>query len=116
KAKAKLHAGNRRVAALVMIALSGITAFAARLIPNAGHESESIHVVDATSASTIPVISIARSGPDVVVTFQAVQGVTYRLERKLNITDATWQIIPSVGDITAGVAGPTQFTDSNAIS
>jgi hypothetical protein len=62
------------------------------------------------------VISIAHSGNDIVITFEAIQGVTYRLERELNITDAAWSTISGVNDLTAASSGPAQFTDPGGIS
>ncbi len=63
------------------------------------------------------IISILRSGNDIVVTYNATGGKTYRLERKLAVTDATWNAIPGVGDQTPAVNGPTQFgPDSGALS
>ena len=50
---------------------------------------------------TLPPAGIMRNGPDIVVTFWAEQGATYRLERKLQITDPLWQSIPGVNDLTA---------------
>ena len=64
----------------------------------------------------IQVISVTRNGADITVTFEGVQGVTYRLERKLNITDSMWQNIPGVSDLTAANNGPAQITDPGAVS
>lgn len=66
--------------------------------------------------STIASAGIMRNGPDIVVTFEAGQGATYRLERKLNITDPLWQSIPGVNDLTAANTGPAQITDPGAVS
>ncbi len=62
---------------------------------------------------TIHLLSIARSGDDIVVTVQAIQGATYRLERKLDIADATsmWQ---GVSTITPTSNGPAPITDPGA--
>jgi CSLREA domain-containing protein len=59
---------------------------------------------------TITLISIARSGADIVVTFQAVQGATYRLERKLAVTDSTWESISGVNDFSPSSSGPAPIT------
>src|SRR4051812_15198933 len=48
---------------------------------------------------------IMRVGADIVVTFSAEQGATYRLERKLQITDSLWQSIPGVNDLTPASSG-----------
>jgi uncharacterized delta-60 repeat protein len=61
------------------------------------------------------VTAVARSSNDFVVTFDAVIGSTYRLERKLSLADANWQSIPGVSDQTA-TATVAQFTDPNALS
>ena len=60
---------------------------------------------------TLRLLSVARSGNDIVITVQAAQGATYRLERKLNLADAQWQIIPGVNDSTANSTGPIPLTD-----
>ena len=64
----------------------------------------------------LPPAGIMRNGPDIVVTFWAEQGATYRLERKLQITDSLWQSIPGVNDLTAASTGPAQITDPGAVS
>ena len=66
--------------------------------------------------STLPPAGIMRNGPDIVVTFLAEQGATYRLERKLQITDSLWQSIPGVNDLTAASTGTAQITDPGAVS
>ena len=61
--------------------------------------------------------SIARSGNDIVVSVEVVQGKTYRLERKLNMTDSTWQnLSPTVPDLTASGNDIESITDPDAIS
>ncbi len=65
---------------------------------------------------TIRLISITRNGSDIVVTFQGIQGAAYRLERKLNITDSTWQSISGVNDLTPSSNGPALITDPGAVS
>jgi hypothetical protein len=65
---------------------------------------------------SIRVLSIMRSGNDIVITFEAMQGRSYRLERKLAMTDATWQCISGVADFTAANNGAAQITDPGAIS
>jgi serine protease AprX len=70
----------------------------------------------AVDAALVRVLSISRNGSDIVVSFFAVAGRTYRLERKLNIIDATWQSISGVSDLTAATTGATQMTDPDAVS
>ena len=54
------------------------------------------------------VVSFQRVGPDVVVTVNATADETYRLERRVNLTDVQWE---KVGDVTASATGPQQLTD-----
>ncbi|MGI9086536.1 MAG: beta strand repeat-containing protein [Chthoniobacterales bacterium] len=61
------------------------------------------------------IISIARSGNNLVITYDATGGKSYRLERKAAITDTTWLPIPGVSDQSPGVNGPAPFTDPNAL-
>jgi serine protease AprX len=70
----------------------------------------------AVDAALLRILSITRNGSDIVVGFFAVQGGTYHLERKLEITDITWQSISGVSDLTAGATGSAQITDPGAIS
>jgi T5SS/PEP-CTERM-associated repeat protein/autotransporter-associated beta strand protein len=62
------------------------------------------------------VLKIARSGNDMVITFDATAGKTYRLERKLALTDAAWQSISGVADVAASTVGPKDITDPGAIT
>ena len=61
------------------------------------------------------IISIARNGSDVVITYQASAGPSHRLERKPALTAGDWLPILGVNDQTPVVAGPAQFTDPGAI-
>jgi hypothetical protein len=61
-------------------------------------------------------LNCTRTGAGVTVAFEAVAGKTYRLERKTSITDASWQSIAGVADLTASSTGSLQITDPNAIS
>jgi DNA-binding beta-propeller fold protein YncE len=62
------------------------------------------------------IVSIARSGNNIVVNFTAVSGRSYRLERKHNLTDPTWESIAGVPDFHAVSNGTAPITDPNAIS
>jgi cysteine-rich secretory family protein len=62
------------------------------------------------------ITGIARSGNDIIVNFTAVAGRNYRLERKHNLTDSTWQSIAGVSDFHAVSNGTAPITDPNAIS
>lgn len=62
------------------------------------------------------IISIARSGSsDMVITYDATGGKTYRLERKAALTDANWLAITGVNDQTPLANGPATFTDPGAV-
>jgi serine protease AprX len=70
----------------------------------------------AVDAALLRPLSIARSGNNIVVNFFAIAGKTYRLERKIDNVDATWQSIAGVSDLTAVTTGATQITDPGAVS
>jgi hypothetical protein len=66
---------------------------------------------------TVSLISIARSTNDIVITFQASSGATYRLEQKdLSDPNATWQNVSGVNDLTPNSSGPAAFTHANGAS
>lgn len=67
-------------------------------------------------AEAVNLLGIARGGANISVTFQAVQGETYRLERKLKITEPVWQNIPGLADLTATANGATSITDVGAVA
>jgi len=48
------------------------------------------------------------------VSFYAVQGLTYRLERKIDMSDPNWQSIAGVSDFTASTTGPASIVDPTA--
>ncbi len=58
-----------------------------------------------------PLLGVAHSSSSAVVTFQAAQGKTYRLERKTNLLSQTWE---DLGDVLAASSGPTNVSDSSA--
>ena len=65
------------------------------------------------------VISVAPSNNHIVVTFQALQGASYRLELRISVGDDAlpWGGISGVADISATTTGPAQITDTtNAIA
>ena len=64
----------------------------------------------------IRLLNIARNGSDIAVTFDATQGATYRLERKVSLIGAAWQSIPGVNDLTATSNGPALIIDPGAVS
>jgi len=71
-------------------------------------------VVQSSAIPTpIRVSNIMRGGSDIVATFQATQGKTYRLERKLEIANRAWQLIST---LTATSDGQAQINDPGAIN
>ena len=60
------------------------------------------------------ITAVARSNAGFTVSFNATGGKTYRLERKLNMTDTQWQSINGVPDFTAGSTGVAPINDPNA--
>lgn len=72
--------------------------------------------VNGLFAEPVAATGIKRSGSDITVSFDALQQSTYRLERKLNLTDPSWQSIAGVNNLFAASNGPGQLTDSNAIA
>ena len=59
------------------------------------------------------VLDVAGSGSDIVITYDATAGKTYRLERKLSLTDPSWETIV---DQIAAVTGPTQIMDPGVLA
>jgi CSLREA domain-containing protein len=59
-------------------------------------------------------ISITRDNTHIVVSFQGVEGFSYRLERKLGITFEYWEQIQSVSDVTVGPTSEAQISDPGA--
>ncbi|HKQ37240.1 MAG TPA: thrombospondin type 3 repeat-containing protein [Verrucomicrobiae bacterium] len=67
--------------------------------------------------SNLRITAIAKNGSNLDITLGlAVVGKSYRLERKLNLTDANWQSIAGVSILVPITSGPAQFPDPNAIS
>ncbi len=58
---------------------------------------------------------ITRSGSDVTISFDAASGSSYRLERKLNLSDAMWNAITGLNDLNASSNGVASITDPGAI-
>ncbi len=55
------------------------------------------------------ITSIAKQGGNVVVTFNAMGGTTYRLERKLTFNSPTWTPVSGVANLTPASNGSAQF-------
>jgi subtilisin family serine protease len=75
-----------------------------------------LDIKTAVDVALLHVISIAPNGINMVINFYAAAGKTYRLERKIEITDASWQSIPGVADLTPAATGPAQITDPGGAS
>jgi hypothetical protein len=58
--------------------------------------------------------SLTRNNSDLSLFFDATQGDTYRLERKLELTDTNWEFISGLNDFTALNTGVAQITDAGA--
>jgi hypothetical protein len=67
------------------------------------------------NGSLVNLVSVTRSGSDLVVGVEVVKGKVYRLERKINLTDAQWQSIFNNIDLTATGNDIEQLKDFNAI-
>jgi hypothetical protein len=88
------------------------TAFA----PNGGASVTRNRIARLETDDVFRVTAITRSGNDIVIEFfKAVAGSTYRLERKLALTDSDWQNVSGVNDFTAMTTGAAQITDPGAI-
>jgi serine protease AprX len=73
-----------------------------------------LDVKAAVDRALLRALNITDNGTDVVVSFFAVAGRTYRLERKVDInvvTNPDWPPIPGVLDYTAVTTGMGQITD-----
>ena len=53
------------------------------------------------------------SGNAIAVRFEGAAGKTFRLERKLALTDLEWEFIPGVAGVTPAASGPTEIIDPN---
>jgi hypothetical protein len=67
------------------------------------------------NGSLLNLISVAKSGVDLVVSVEVVKGKVYGLQRKSNITDAQWQT-PDIMDLTATGNDTESLKDFNAIT
>ena len=59
-------------------------------------------------------LNITNDGPAVTISFYAVAGRTYKLERKIDIDvveNPPWPRISGVADLTPNITGPAAFTD-----
>lgn len=61
-------------------------------------------------------IGVVISGKDIVVTFDAIGGKTYRLEQTLDLSNPNWQSVLGVSDFAAVNTGPAQFTYANGFT
>lgn len=44
------------------------------------------------------ILALERNGADLAIRFEAVEGLRYRLQQKLELTDPTWQTVPGLSD------------------
>ena len=63
---------------------------------------------------TLDILGMNLAGDDALITFSALAGRTFRLERKLHLHDATWESVTGVADLTVNHNGLAQFTDPGA--
>ena len=84
--------------------------------PNNVFGNGRLDIKTAVDVALLRVISIVPNGANMLINFYAAAGKTYRLERKLEITDASWQSIPGVADLTPATTGPAQIMDPGGAS
>lgn len=77
-----------------------------------GYARAGISDIGSFEANGIPlrIISIARNGADIVITFGAFTGETYQLQRTSSLTIPEWQIIGS--NLASTTTGTMHFTDT----
>jgi hypothetical protein len=68
------------------------------------------------SEEHVPATGIKLNGSTVSVPFEANQGATYRLKRKLDLADPAWQNIPGASDLNAASNGPAQLVDPGPLN
>jgi subtilisin family serine protease len=97
--------------------LSSVSCSSPQTSPNYVFGYGRLDIKRAVDAALMRVIDVAQSNStDVIVTFYAVTGRTYRLERTDSLSPADWQSIPGVSDFAAGATGSATMTDPGAIS
>ena len=90
------------------MAVSRIPFFAVWAIAVAGTGTQRVQ------GDGIEVRGMTRGPTGFILSFDAQQGATYRLERRLSIDQPPWQVIPAVGDFTAPATAMAQMTDGGA--
>jgi hypothetical protein len=83
-------------------------------LPNNTFGFGRLDVKAAIDGALMKITDVADDGTDVTINFFGVAGATYRLERKLDLTDAGWQSIQAVPDLHVNTTGPAHFTDLGA--
>jgi hypothetical protein len=66
------------------------------------------------AAQGVELRGVTRGPAGITLSFDALPGVTYRMERKFSLDEINWQVLPSVSDFTAPASAIAQFTDGDA--
>ena len=93
--------------------------------PNADPDNDGFSNLEECRAGTDPrnnasfqlrILSIHRSGNNVIISFTGVSGKTFRLERKGTLSDAAWESIPGLADLTPTFNGAAQIIHPGGLS
>jgi subtilisin family serine protease len=79
--------------------------------PNNVYGFGRLDIKAAVDAALLRVLNIQSDGTAVNISFFGVQGRTYRLEHKSDLTLDPWQPIQSVSDLTVSTTGPANISD-----
>ena len=78
--------------------------------PNNTYGHGRLDAKHAVAGALLEVLAVERQNADIIVTFQAVAGAKYRLQRRDGLTSGTWATVAGVSDITAATTQAIQFT------